>query len=287
MDDADPAGAGALRAAASLNARWQRRAQRGLQYTIDAQRVGPRLPARARLPAAPRRHDAQRLRQLLHLHRQAPLLPPRVPGRARVHDLPQRRRRARERAVGGLGAVGHEGRRRRLGRAQGVPRERARALHDRRAPPSPPAPTTSPTCSSCSPCPPARALRTDVDLRAGTFFDGTRAQVILTPTWNVSPPPGAGRATTSSRACASARAARRTTSTWRGCRSGPRSTPAPRPTPSCSTTPPRDRLDLNVRLRYDFAEGTDLWLVYNEGLDTDDLDRAGRAARAAVRPRAR
>jgi hypothetical protein len=30
-----------------------------------------------------------------------------------------------------------------------------------------------------------------------------------------------------------------------------------------------DRLDFNVRLRYAVAEGTDLWLVYNEGLDTD------------------
>jgi hypothetical protein len=30
-----------------------------------------------------------------------------------------------------------------------------------------------------------------------------------------------------------------------------------------------DRLDANVRLRYAFDEGTDLWLVYNEGLDTD------------------
>ena len=32
-----------------------------------------------------------------------------------------------------------------------------------------------------------------------------------------------------------------------------------------------NRLDFNVRLRYAFAEGTDLWLVYNEGLDTDPL----------------
>ena len=30
-----------------------------------------------------------------------------------------------------------------------------------------------------------------------------------------------------------------------------------------------DRLDFNVRLRYAVTEGTDLWLVYNEGLDTD------------------
>jgi hypothetical protein len=32
-----------------------------------------------------------------------------------------------------------------------------------------------------------------------------------------------------------------------------------------------DRLDFNVRLRYAFAEGTDLWLVYNEGLDTNPI----------------
>ena len=36
---------------------------------------------------------------------------------------------------------------------------------------------------------------------------------------------------------------------------------------NCTT----NRLDFNVRLRYAFAEGTDLWLVYNEGLDTDPL----------------
>ena len=32
-----------------------------------------------------------------------------------------------------------------------------------------------------------------------------------------------------------------------------------------------NRLDFNVRLRYAFAEGTDLWLVYNEGLDADPV----------------
>ena len=37
-----------------------------------------------------------------------------------------------------------------------------------------------------------------------------------------------------------------------------------------------NRLDFNVRLRYAFAEGTDLWLVYNEGLDTErDRDAIG------------
>ena len=36
-------------------------------------------------------------------------------------------------------------------------------------------------------------------------------------------------------------------------------------------------MDVNVRLRYNVAEGTDLWLVYNEGLDTDrTLDTVAR-----------
>ena len=30
-----------------------------------------------------------------------------------------------------------------------------------------------------------------------------------------------------------------------------------------------DRVDLNLRLRYNVSEGTDLWIVYNEGLDTE------------------
>jgi hypothetical protein len=33
-----------------------------------------------------------------------------------------------------------------------------------------------------------------------------------------------------------------------------------------------DRLALNVRLRYNFSEGTDLWLVYDEALATERPD---------------
>ncbi len=91
---------------------------------------GPRLPPRARLPPAPRLHLGQRLRQLLHLHRQASDAAPRLSGRARVLDLAQRRPRAGVGAVRRVGAVGHEGRGRRVDRAQAVPRERAlRLLH--------------------------------------------------------------------------------------------------------------------------------------------------------------
>jgi hypothetical protein len=32
-----------------------------------------------------------------------------------------------------------------------------------------------------------------------------------------------------------------------------------------------DRLALNFRLRYNFAEGTDLWLVYDDMMDTERL----------------
>ena len=45
-----------------------------------------------------------------------------------------------------------------------------------------------------------------------------------------------------------------------------------------------DRLDLNLRLRYNFAEGTDLWLVYNEGCSRPNApDEPGDACAAAVR----
>lgn len=120
-----------------------------------------------------------------------------------------------------------------------------------------------------------RKLRTSLDFRTGTFYDGTRTQIILTPTWNVSPHLELGtdyqlthlefdernqkedvhlarfRVRTALDARASANAFVQYNSTSK-------------------------RLDMNVRLRYAFAEGTDLWLVYNEGLDTErENDLAG------------
>jgi hypothetical protein len=111
-------------------------------------------------------------------------------------------------------------------------------------------------------------LRTDVDFRAGTYFDGTRTQAILTPTWNISKHFEIGadyqisllrfeargesvdihlarvRLRTALDARASGNAFVQYNSTTGG-------------------------LDFNIRLRYAVAEGTDFWLVYNEGLDTD------------------
>ncbi|MHB1330295.1 MAG: hypothetical protein ACYC2K_19015, partial [Gemmatimonadales bacterium] len=111
-------------------------------------------------------------------------------------------------------------------------------------------------------------IRTSLDARAGSYFDGTRAQVILNPTWNLSRHLELGGeyqatllrfksrnqkanihlARLRIRAAADARSSGNAFIQYN------------------STT---DRVDVNVRLRYSFAEGTDLWLVYNEGLDAE------------------
>jgi hypothetical protein len=111
-------------------------------------------------------------------------------------------------------------------------------------------------------------LRADLDARAGTYFDGRRIQAILSPTWNLNRwlELGADYQITSLRfddrdqgtdihlarlrvrAAANARASGNAFLQYN------------------STT---DRLALSFRLRYNFAEGTDLWLVYDESLATD------------------
>jgi hypothetical protein len=119
-------------------------------------------------------------------------------------------------------------------------------------------------------------MRTSADFRTGTYFDGRRTQLILAPTWNVSRHLELGgdyqmtrlrfdrrhesvtihlarlRIRTALNAQASGNAFVQYNSTTR-------------------------RVDLNLRLRYNVAEGTDLWLVYNEGLDSDrTLDTVSR-----------
>ena len=111
-------------------------------------------------------------------------------------------------------------------------------------------------------------LRTSMDARAGTYFDGTRAQVILTPTWNVSPHLELGG---NYQATALRFPSRNQSGIVQAGGLRVRAALDARTSGNFfmqySTT--SDRLDFNVRLRYAFAEGTDLWLVYNEGLDTD------------------
>ncbi|HJU87806.1 MAG TPA: DUF5916 domain-containing protein [Gemmatimonadaceae bacterium] len=122
--------------------------------------------------------------------------------------------------------------------------------------------------------PQGRRLRTTMDARAGTYFDGTRAQVILSPTWNLSRHLELGGtyqvsvlrfddrdekanihlarlrigATLDARASANAFVQYNSTT---------------------------QRVNVNLRARYNFAEGTDLWVVYDEGLTTDRLPEPG------------
>jgi hypothetical protein len=113
-------------------------------------------------------------------------------------------------------------------------------------------------------------LRTDVDFRAGTYFDGTRAQVIATPTWNASRhfELGADYQLTMLRF-----ADRDLSENIQLVRLRVRTALDAKASGNAfvqynSTT---ERVDFNVRFRYAVAEGTDLWVVYNEGLDVDRL----------------
>jgi hypothetical protein len=119
-------------------------------------------------------------------------------------------------------------------------------------------------------------LRTSIDARAGTYFDGRRFQVIAAPTWNVSPHLELGGEYQLSMLRF---ADRDQQATVHVARLRVRAARDARASANAfvqynSTT---DRLDFNVRLRYAFSEGTDLWLVYNEGLDTERIIEPGLA----------
>ena len=111
-------------------------------------------------------------------------------------------------------------------------------------------------------------LRMDVDARGGTYFDGKRMQVIASPTWNVSPYLELGGEYQMTRLDFPERNQAATLQVGRlRVRSALNSSASAAAFVQYNST--SERLDFNVRLRYAFAEGTDLWLVYNEGLDTD------------------
>ena len=111
-------------------------------------------------------------------------------------------------------------------------------------------------------------LRTSVDLRSGTYFDGTRTQVILKPTWNASRHLELGADYQLSVLRFDERRLRENVQVARlrmrtaldARRSG---------NVFVQYNSVTESVDMNVRLRSAIAEGTDLWLVYNEGLDTE------------------
>ena len=113
-----------------------------------------------------------------------------------------------------------------------------------------------------------RKLRASVDLRSGTYFDGRRTQVILTPTWNASrylELSGDYRATSLSFASRGQSDVIHVGRLRVGAALDARHSGNALVQYSSTT----GRLDMNVRLRRSFSEGTDLWLVYNEGLDME------------------
>lgn len=120
----------------------------------------------------------------------------------------------------------------------------------------------------------AGRLRGGVNARAGTYFDGTRQQVILESTWNASPRLELGAEWQHSRLRFDERGQKADIDL---ARLRVRAALDARASANAfvqynSTT---DRVALNFRARYNFAEGTDLWLVYDEALSTDRDDPTG------------
>jgi hypothetical protein len=117
---------------------------------------------------------------------------------------------------------------------------------------------------------PGARLRTDLDARAGSYFDGTRAQVILAPTWNASRHLELGVDYQLSmlrfpdrNQKANVQVGRLRIRTALNARASGNA--------FVQYNSITDRVETNLRLRYNFSEGTDLWIVYNEGLATERL----------------
>lgn len=132
--------------------------------------------------------------------------------------------------------------------------------------------------------PSGKRIRTSIDARAGTYFDGTRAQVIASPTWNASSHLELGADYQHTRLRFSDRNQKENIHVARiRIRAAANSQISGNAFVQYNST--TDRADLNFRFRYAFAEGTDLWLVYNEGIDTEieELQPGVRSPRSLAR----
>jgi hypothetical protein len=116
-------------------------------------------------------------------------------------------------------------------------------------------------------------LRTNVDFRSGTYFDGKRTQVIADPTWNASKHLELGASYQLTHLNFDTRAQKDTIQLL-GLRVRTALNTRASGNAFIQYNSTSQRVDVNLRLRYNFAEGTDLWLVYNEGLDAE-RDSAG------------
>jgi hypothetical protein len=110
-------------------------------------------------------------------------------------------------------------------------------------------------------------LRINIDARAGTYFDGRRTQAILSPTWNLSKHlelSGVYQYTALRFPVRNQRVDIHLASARIGAALNARLSGTTLVQYNSTT----ERLDLNMSFRYNFREGTDLWFVYNEGVDT-------------------
>jgi len=111
-------------------------------------------------------------------------------------------------------------------------------------------------------------LRADVDFRTGTYFDGKRTQLILTPTWNASKHLELGATYQLTRLRFASRNEQANIQLL-GLRIRTAANVRASGNALIQYNSTTARMDFNVRFRYNVTEGTDLWVVYNEGLDTD------------------
>jgi len=126
--------------------------------------------------------------------------------------------------------------------------------------------------------PPGPLLRTDIDARIGGFYDGWRFRLLAEPTWNLSRHVEIGGGYELNRIRFPDRDAALDVHVAR-LRLGAAVNARFSAVALLQLNSVDDRLGVNLRVRYNFSEGSDLWLVYDEGFNTE------RDALAAGEPR--
>lgn len=119
--------------------------------------------------------------------------------------------------------------------------------------------------------PPGARLRTGLDARVGGFYDGYNAQLTLTPTWNASRYLELGASYQLNLIRFPDRDEQLDVHVAR-VRLGVAANSKLSVATIAQYNSVSDRVGLNLRLRYNLREGRDLWLVWDEGLNTDRDD---------------